>query len=151
MVIGIRCFSLWFRSSILVFPWGRLAVPPQEARGKHLQSPRADRRVRASLSFLKAESARGSEETCCNRQQSIIKLIFLVARRRISDEVFIVYFSSFMTNVPGVSSRHLWIYTVASAEYQGIMWKYFRCHGGWHPTMYAGMKPNTSEWTFQYC
>jgi len=33
-----------------------------------------------------------------------------VARRRINDEVFIVYFSSFMTNVPGVSSRHLWIY-----------------------------------------
>lgn len=148
MVIGFRCFSLWFWSSILVFLWGRLAVPPQEARGKHLQSPRADRRARASLSFLKAESARIWRDL---PQQSIIKLVFLEARRRISDEVFIVCFSGFMTNVPGVSSRHLWIYTVASAEYQGIMWKYFRCHGGWHPTMYAGMKRTISELTFQYC
>lgn len=73
MVIGFRCFSLWFRSSILVFPWGRLAVPPQEALGKHLQSPRSDRSGSASLSFLQARSARFWRDLL---QQSLIKLVF---------------------------------------------------------------------------
>lgn len=64
MVIGFRCFS----SVILVIDPCipvRETVPPQEARGKHLQSPRADRSARASLipSGGKREDLRGPAAT----------------------------------------------------------------------------------------